>query len=51
MGEVVREYDEIDLPEVKPIIRRHRRMSVRLRWRPPCCNREGLVLSVLFGAH
>ena len=29
MGEVVGEYDEIDLPEVKPIIRRHRRMSCR----------------------
>jgi transposase len=27
MGDVVGEYDEIDLPEVKPIIRRHRRMS------------------------
>ena len=29
MGEVVGEYDEIDLPEAKPIIRRHRRMSCR----------------------
>jgi transposase len=29
MGEVVGEYDEIDLPEVKPIIRRHRRMTCR----------------------
>ena len=27
MGEVIGEYDEIDLPAVKPIIRRHRRMS------------------------
>jgi transposase len=27
MGEVVGEYDEIDLPAVKPIIRRHRRLS------------------------
>ena len=27
MGDVVGEYDEIDLPEIKPIIRRHRRMS------------------------
>jgi transposase len=26
-GEVIGEYDEIDLPEVKPIVRRHRRMS------------------------
>jgi len=29
MGEVVGEYGEIDLPEVKPIIRRHRRMPCR----------------------
>jgi transposase len=29
MGEVIGEYDEIDLPEIKPIIRRHRRMSCR----------------------
>jgi transposase len=29
MGEVIGEYDEIDLPEVKPIIRRHRRISCR----------------------
>jgi transposase len=29
MGKVIGEYDEIDLPEVKPIIRRHRRMSCR----------------------
>ena len=28
-GEIVGEYDEIDLPEVKPIIRRHRRLSCR----------------------
>jgi len=28
-GEVIGEYDEIDLPEVKPIIRRHLRMSCR----------------------
>lgn len=27
MGEVIGEYDEIDLPEVKPIVRRHRRLS------------------------
>lgn len=27
VGDVIGEYDEIDLPEVKPIIRRHRRMS------------------------
>ena len=27
MGKVIGEYDEIDLPAVKPIIRRHRRMS------------------------
>ena len=27
MGDVIGEYDEIDLPQVKPIIRRHRRMS------------------------
>jgi len=29
MGDVIGEYDEIDLPEIKPIIRRHRRMSCR----------------------
>jgi len=28
-GEIIGEYDEIDLPEVKPIIRRHRRLSCR----------------------
>jgi transposase len=28
-GEVIGEYDEIDLPEVKPIIRRHRRLACR----------------------
>ena len=28
-AEVIGEYDEIDLPEIKPIIRRHRRMSCR----------------------
>lgn len=29
MDDVIGEYDEIDLPEVKPIIRRHRRLSCR----------------------
>ena len=29
MGDVIGEYDEIDLPKIKPIIRRHRRMSCR----------------------
>jgi transposase len=28
-GDVIGEYDEIDLPEVKPIVRRHRRLSCR----------------------
>ena len=28
-GEIIGEYDEIDLPEVKPVIRRHRRLSCR----------------------
>lgn len=31
VGDVIGEYDEIDLPEVKPIIRRHRRMSCTCR--------------------
>ena len=29
MGEVIGEYDEIDLPEVKPLVRRHRRLACR----------------------
>jgi len=29
VGDVIGEYDEIDLPEIKPIIRRHRRMPCR----------------------
>jgi transposase len=29
VGEVIGEYDEIDLPEVKPIVRRHRRLACR----------------------
>jgi transposase len=28
-GEIIGEYDEIDLPQVKPIIRRHRRLACR----------------------
>jgi transposase len=29
VGEVIGEYDEIDLPEVKPVIKRHRRLKCR----------------------
>ena len=29
MGDVIGEYDEIDLPQVKPLVRRHRRLACR----------------------
>lgn len=38
VGEVIGEYDEIDLPEVKPIIRRHRRLAC-------CCAQCGKATS------